>query len=164
MKTTNQNQNSTTSPRSKRRGLIHLALLCLLSVFMAPIQSFAQQVPTVMSSASRIPTRWWAIQANPITVKNGGSVTLTGQLQFAKIPNDWRGLPSRTCTLEVGNLPIEVVKTDAKGVVKITIKFFDPQVAAGLFPRGKIVRFRFRYGGDSAYVQSYRDGAFTVIK
>jgi hypothetical protein len=178
MKTTNQTQTSSTSPRSKRRGFIHLALLCLLSVFMAPIQSFAQQVPTVnpgngnlpeltefklLSTARQIRTRWTALQADPIQVKNGGTVTLMGQLEYEKIVHNWVGLPNKNCVLRVGNLSSMRVKGNANGEVKKTIKIYDPEVAAGRFPRGKKVTFRFEFGGDTVFGRSWGTRTFILV-
>ena len=172
-------QNSATSPWSKRRGFIRLGLLCFLSAFVAPFQSFAQAIPTINPGDGSLPvvmeakafstrlinTRWVGVQAIPSTIKNGGTVTLTGQLVFLASPGNWRPLGRRNVTVQVGSrgqfIPL---RTDGNGVVSTSIRISDPEVAAGKWPRGKPVQFRFTYGGDNTYRLSYGLGRFTVMR
>jgi hypothetical protein len=174
MKTTNQNQNSATSPRSKRRGLIQLALLCLLSVFMAPIQSFAQQVPTVnpgngnlpelmqlkVMSTAKINTRWTDVQSLPSQVKNGHFVTLTGQLVFEKSRGLWLPLSNKNVTVQVGRGRIIEGRTNNVGVVKFSVRIMDP---SPIPKNGKRVSFRFTYGGDGVFRLSFGQGMIVVM-
>jgi hypothetical protein len=176
MKTTNQIQSTSTSPRSKRRGFINLALLGFLSVFMAPIQSYAEQIPTVnppltgfpenieLKAASRgIPTKWVNVKAVPSTIKNGGRTQLVGQLLFRK-GSSWVPLPNKRVTVQTGSSKGNIFNagTDRNGNATFMVYYSDPKFVTSSRPSMRNVSFRWSFNGDATYRPSFMDGIVNV--
>ena len=167
MKIKNSNQTTSTSPRFKRRGLIQLALICLLSAFTASIQGFAQgsineqitrnislhpyesavnsvlpEIAAIQTKASTIPTGWDNITVTPsrMSASQGGNILVSGRLICRNKNGSYSTIPNQTVYLVLGDGP-KTFKgvTDKNGWVRI--KLHCPPTR-GLLPPGVSVPLR----------------------
>jgi hypothetical protein len=163
MKTINACQTSSASPRLKRRGLICLGLLCLLSALTASIQGFAQgsinvdiarrltpqqsetavtsMVPAVapiQTKATTIATRWDNVTATPswISASMGGPLYLSGRLMGRNPNGSYSPLPNQTVYLVLDGGRTFKKVTDRNGWVQFK-GYFPPR--PGLIRPGSTV-------------------------
>ena len=161
MKTTDLTQNSSTSPRFKRRGLIYLGMICLLSAFTATIQGFAQsgineqiarrialppdesavnsilpRIAPIQTKGYLIPTGWDNVTASTsvMSTSRGGKFFVSGRLICRNLNGSYSAVPNQTVYLVAGNgVKTFKGKTDRNGRVRISL--YSPP-APGLMPPG----------------------------
>jgi hypothetical protein len=190
MKTKTSNQNTSTSPRFKRRGLIYLGLLCILGILMAPIQSFAQDainvdatrrltpqqfesvvnaiVPQIAPkfgqiNPRRIQTRWENVNATPswVSIAKGGNVYLSGRLMRRNPNGSYSPMANEQVAIVFPDGRVVWKATDRNGSVQSWVSFAP---RPGIYRPGQSVQLYFGcyYPGNPTFAPSKQLWSFTL--
>ena len=188
MKTKTSNQNTSTSPRFKRRGLIYLGLLFILGILMAPIQSFAQdainvdatsrltsqqfesvvnaiapQIAPKQFNQKKIQTRWENVNATPswVSVSYGGKVYISGRLMSRNSNGSYSPMANQRVALVLGDGRVFYKVTESRGWVEIR---FNIKPRPGIYRPGQSVAFPFGwvYPSTQTFERSKGNSGFTI--